>query len=603
MASQADHSVYIESAIESHQDVIIAQLAELIPNLQQDPQPFFRLVERLVNPSSFTFGRVLAIKPTIDFVAGLSAPLSSVNLITLRLLKKAAFSQSDRNFVAGKPDIVAALIRLWLCAGDTAVSQEAQNVILALLAQDEKARNITQRQTSENLMWRRLFRDRDIYGSIFSICSLKAIGEQGRLNKKEKTIAQARLLEFLLKISSYEYCWYTQLPEIEAKYGIKDGGLIEFAAVHMVDFNNDVLMHVTLVEFFAELLNMTPLESRRSSKALEFFIRHNLHDRTISYYLEPEKHDFLDLTYLYSCSASYLSAYSSRVRAHFLSHPSTVDSTLKRLSNVLLIWSATKMASGQAPKHDLRVLTSLPRIVLLPTHEGPQIFLQLRPSSGNADFFRTLAIIFRGPEDNFEASEKEVYEEKATARALYYLYLEQFPDLWKQTVQAANTVALKEAALAALELISSVLTASWALLPSEESKDPYRLPTEEELSTRFRIAHPLPLYGIEAIIASKSALDSIIPYLLGPTHNSGNVMARADMENAVYEVARAKYEVLILFRNKLGEIAANARPDRTRAGDFALNVDNFLAAISRRIADGPLGGNTAIGSTVATLEL
>lgn len=600
---EANFLTYTDGIDEANRDALIAQLAELFPNLQQDPQPIARLIGQLIRPSTFTFDRILAIKPAIDFSAGLSAPSFVFNQVTLCLLEKAGQNQGDTNYIAGKPEVVAALIRLWLCTPDIAVAQEAHRVLLALLDHKKEAQEDQEHQTQssapENLMWRRVFRDKDIYGSIFSICSLKTLERNDQLDKKDKTIAQSRLLDLLWEIHYSEFLWSSQLPDIEAKYNVKGGGLLEFAAVHMVDFKDDVLMHETLIEFFAKLLIMIPLETRHSPKALDFLIQHGLHARTISYYLEPEKHNSLDLTFLYSCSARYLSIYCSRSRAHFLKSHSTVDSILKRLSDVLLTWSATKLASGQAPKHDLRVLTSLPRAVLFPYHDDPHFFFQLRSTYGNAALFDTLATIFRGPSENFEGSEEEAFQEKAGARALYFLYIQLSPDLWEQVVRAANIIALKEVALAAIGLMSAVLNANWALLPSE-GNSPYRIPTEDELATRCHSTRPMARYGAEAMISSKSAMDAIIPYLLETTQTFNNsVGARVGAENAIYEVAIAKHEVRVLFHKKLSALVPM---DATNESQIQLEA--LMAAISRQIANGPMGGNTGMaGGRIATLEL
>ena len=529
----------------------------------------------------------------MDFSAGLSSPSFVVNLITLRLLEKAGQSQSDTNYIAGKPRVVTDLVRLWLCTPDTAVAQRAHCVLLALLGYDKEDREEqTRSQALENLMWRRVFRDKDIYGFIFSICSLK----NHQLGKMDKTIAQARLLDLLWEISDSELLWYSQLPEIEANYNVKGGGLLEFAAVQMVDFEDDILMHVTLIDFFAKLLIKIPLETRHSSKALDFLIQHGLHARTISYYLEPQKHVCLGFTHLYSCSARYFSVYCSRFRAHFLSHRPTVDSTLKRLSATIPVSSTSRTMPGLTPNDDLRVLASLPRIVLIPHHDDTLSIFKFRSNYGNAALFDALATIFRGPGDKFEGSEEEAYEEQAAARALYFLCIELSPDLWNQLVRAAKTIALKKDALAAIDLMSAVLNANWALLPSE-SNGSHRLPTEGELAARCHSTSPMVGHGVEAMISSESCMDSVIPYLLTSTENFKTSMgSRLDPENAIYEVAIAKQEVLKLLRKKLSELVPMSASEESR-----IQLETLMAAISRQIANGPWGGVTGVGGRIATL--
>lgn len=346
---------------EADKDGLIAQLAELLPKLQQDPTPITHLIEYLIRPSAFTFSRVLAIKPAIDFVAGLSAPLPSINLITLRLLSKASSNKSDSDIIAGQPNIVAALVRLWLRSVDTAVAQMALQTLLGLLTVGGEG--LSNRQLiDENLMWRRLFRDRDVYGSIFALCSLKTVGQDGQLSKRDKTSAQARLLDILLEIDS-EPVRRSQFPDIERMYGVTDGGLLNFATLHMIDFTDDIVMHLTLINFFAEFLR-SPSPMSDSSKALDFLVETGLHFRTVSYYIEPSKHDLLDLTFLYGPSARYVSAYASRCPSHLLGQSSLLESILGRLSMVFEGLTLISTSQAELYKHDLQVLVSLPQAAL-----------------------------------------------------------------------------------------------------------------------------------------------------------------------------------------------------------------------------------------------
>lgn len=351
----------VEKISETDQDALITQLAELVPKLQQDPTPVTQLIEYLTRPPTFDFHRVLAIKPEIDFVAGLSAPLPSINLITLRLLRKACSTQGAADMIAGKPDVVAALVRLWLRSIDIAVVQMCLETLLGLLIVGGEGASHRQ-LIDENLMWRRLFRDRDIYGSIFALCSLKTVGQDGQLSKHDKTSAQARLLDLLLEIDS-EPVRRSQFPDIEQIYDVVDGGLLKFATIHMVDFSDDIIMHLNLIHFFAEFLrSRSPMSD--SSKALSFLVETGLHSRTLSYYIEPSKHAQPDQSFLYGSSANYISTYASSCPSHLLSQSSLLEAILGRLS--MLFEGLTLISTVQAEsfKHDLQVLVSLPQAAL-----------------------------------------------------------------------------------------------------------------------------------------------------------------------------------------------------------------------------------------------
>ncbi len=517
-------------------------------------------------------------------------------MIILHLLEKAGQNKADAGIVGAKADVVAALIRLWLCTAETAVAKHAFDLLLSLLRADE-----AQLQTEpcyHSLMWRRVFRDRDIYGSIFSICSLTTAGEEGSLSKRSKTVAQARLLDLLAEINC-EPVRSSQFPDIEAKYGVKRGGMLEFAAVRMVDYPNDILMHETLIHFFANLL--------RSLAALDFLIENGLHEHTISYYIEPEKHSSLDVAFVYSRSANYIAVYGSRFGAHLLSQRSVLKSILLRLSNVLKEQSLSRQVQIPSLIHDLHVLVSLPRLALLPQNFDDSPIFLLRTNFGDADIYKALAAVFRGYDEpypvrgGFESGNQLVEsEENSAARALYFLYLKKFPGFWRQTVQAAETLALKDVALAAILLIESVISANWHPLPTqpiETSQDSIALPTEEELTARCNsVGQTLPPSGISAILTSP-ALEIVAPYLLRPAQTFGNLVGGSgDSESAAYKVAVAKYDVMVLFHHKLKVLMRNPDPS---TGKFI----GIVSAAEKRVAQGPLGGITEIGGRIGTLEL
>ena len=564
---------------EPRRDILLNQLSDLLPTLQQDPTPVINLINVLVLPTTYDFTRVLAIRPPVDFAAGFSSPFTSINLAVLSLLEKATYRKSDIDIVAGKADVVAALIKLWLCTQDTAVAGRAQDVIARLLLADEGENTMSNSGImDEGLMWRRILRDKDIYGSIFSICSLSTAGQEGPLSRMEKTISQARLLDILLKIDSIPVRT-SQIPEIEQRFGIDNGGLLHFAALCMVDYKDDVLMHMTLIDFYANYLRVG------NDFALQFLRNNGLHARSMAYYLEPEKQDSLDVTYLHSSSAKYLSTYCSTFPQDLLSSP-TAGQILSRITQSLENTSSSQWAQGKIPKHDLQVLVSLPRVMLMPNRQAlsPLFLIPVRPA--NPDALAALAHILHGDD--------EIIEEQAAARALYYLEMEHHRDFWKRVVSTADTVAIKENALSAVGLIGAIISAEWSQLPDTEvsGSTPYNLPSEKALARKCR-AESLPRSGIEAIL-TQPALGIVIPYLIRPVQILGSLVGggRGDVESAVYKVAVAKHDVLVILHEKL-----NAWVETQGEGH------EMMSAIRRRVAQGPMGGMSEAGGRVATIEL
>ena len=111
----------------------------------------------------------------------------------------------------------------------------------------------------QGLLWRRIFQDREIYELILSLCSFETMGtREDELDERQKSLAQARLLRVLprLGVLDFHTISHTNFPDIEEQYGLQDGehGLLYFAAVDMVNKEEDMLMHITLIDFFAEFL-------------------------------------------------------------------------------------------------------------------------------------------------------------------------------------------------------------------------------------------------------------------------------------------------------------------------------------------------------------
>jgi len=628
---------------------LIDQLSEVLRTLQQDPTPVVKLIRTIIRPKTFAFSDVLSIQPSVDFVAGFTSPSSIINLVTLELLAKAAYTASDAAIVAGQPGVMMALVQLWLRTPDTAVAQKALEVIWDLLKVDHQDQNHAQlggtingnneRGDGQGLVWRRLFGDRDIYEQIFSICSLKTAGQANQPSKRHKTVAQARLMDLIPRVTKWDWdaVSATRFQDIESNFGVKDGGLMEFAALHMVDVADDLLMHVTLIEFFTELLGVYPsddlplstcirplLQLPGSSPTLDFLLRHGLHQRTVSYYLDSAKHDFfsIDVTYIYSKAANYLAIYGTCYPNHLLeSSPPIADHLLSRISQALDISPNQWVSRGSDVQYDLHVLASLPRAILIPSTGGPtSAIIKVPVKPANTAALHTLATIFHGPVNlELENSTTDLpphtlahrneptspHSEAAAARLLYFYYLKHHPDFWSRIVATAEIIALKDNALAAISLLSAVVTAVWAPLPSQPVTDAapegpvaettrrFLLPTEQQAQDILGTpADSLPPSGILAILSSPT-VDVVVPYLLRPAQIFSNLVGgRGDVESAAYKIATAKYDLLTFFYRHLKTVSGSVD-----------GLQDVEAAVRRRLAEGPLAGSSEVGGRIGTLEL
>lgn len=237
---------------------LFLQIAALLPNLQQDPSPLVHFVTKLAAPYRFEH-----IKE-VDFEIGLDLQATPVHSLILTLLEKAAAGSNDAQALANRPAVMAAIVRLWLCASDAGVATQAEHLLTLLLRASKNEPVAISGETPLHTygagpVWRRLFTDRDIVSLYYHYTSLKTLPNPPRpfLTKRDKTIAQARLLNWLPKVGALD--WSTiSLPhgvDIEKEIGLGENqGLLHYASLNMVDTEDDMLMHMTLINFYRELI-------------------------------------------------------------------------------------------------------------------------------------------------------------------------------------------------------------------------------------------------------------------------------------------------------------------------------------------------------------
>ncbi|GAB7339527.1 hypothetical protein MBLNU457_6141t1 [Dothideomycetes sp. NU457] len=602
----------------SQQDSIalITRLANQVPQLQQDPSPAINLLTVLLEP--YSFSQISSLGTNVDYVNGLDVRALAYNRLLLALLRKASLSATDTATVAGQPEIAASLVRLWLCTPDAGIAEDAGNVMLQLLTvdQEQPVESAAASGTAhgQGLFWKRLFHDHDVYSTFFAACSFKSRDAAFDLTKSQRTLAQARLLEWLPKVGALEWTAVSKShnSDIEKQHmNTTDPSLLTFAAKHMVDYKDDVLMHKCLIEFYSDLITTVKQKETTTpalSVSLDFLLKQGLHDRAGSFYLDPTnpKHDPLDLHFLYGSSANYVASYGSNYASHFLSS-STREQTVKRLCQSLDL-SPGKWAHQESPKHDLHVLASIPRVALLPRGPGNRGWssspLSLLPSQGtNPDALNTLAAVFHGPRRNEtitypqqspmkDHTDPAGESEAQAARALYYLYLNYNPRLFSDLVAHAETVALKDHALAAINVICAVITAKWAALPaSAEGNTPSEADLQSWLPTPPTAT---PAHGVQAILAPPS-LEYTLPYLIKPAQSFANLVGgRGDVESAAYKIASAKFDALRALHDNLEDIA------RSEPGQ---GYEDILNTLQKRITQGPMSREGEVGGQIATMEL
>ncbi|PYH41999.1 uncharacterized protein BP01DRAFT_359789 [Aspergillus saccharolyticus JOP 1030-1] len=611
-----------ETTDRSVPSTLLIQISELLPVLQEDPTPLTTLA---VKASAYlTFSDLRAVNPPINFIAGFKAPSPPVNLLALSLLSKAGKVPSDAAIVAGDSELVASLVELWLSTSSTAVAQAALDTIWALLEIDlasplELGEHDTEGATAgQGLFWRRIFTDKDVYGLLFSVCSLGDNGHGG-ISKRDKTVAQGRLMGFLVKAGQlrWDIISTSQVAEVEAKY--RADSLLHFAACRMVD-RSDVLMHMTVINFFHDLLALdapglmarTTIQSAStfSSPALDFLILNDIHTTLLDFYLDESKLDSIDLAYLCGPIMSYVAQYSELYPNHLLQNPRhLLDRIISRVAASVAISSA-QWAHGPVPSGQLNVLSCLPRVLLVEaSRHGLNAVLSVPSSPPNKEALDVLAKILHGPvrpelADSMELNTSgqtptDWYKEAAAARVLYFQYTNQHPDFWTDVVATADILAMKDVSLAAMSLMKAIITANWQVLPAElptsaPGNTRYQLPTELSLERLSPAAQGvLPSTGAWAAL-TPPALTVLLPYLFKPPRSYAEFVGggAADPQNAVWKVATAKHEVLVALYDCLKE-----------SGGQMSGFDDIMRTLRQRVNEGPWGPATQSENQVATVGL
>jgi len=178
--------------------------------------------------------------------------------------------------------VVEEFIRTWLSNPHVEVGEKATKTLGDLLEVDCDHRSSASIEAQMNgvqlasgpppgqgLLWRRIFQDREIYNTIFALCSFKTVGSgEGQLDERQKSLAQARLLRVLPRLGALDFHTISQahFRDVEQQYGLQgeEHGLLYYAAGNMVNKEEDMLMHITLIDFFAEFLEvMSTTELRK----------------------------------------------------------------------------------------------------------------------------------------------------------------------------------------------------------------------------------------------------------------------------------------------------------------------------------------------------
>ncbi|KAI4642751.1 uncharacterized protein J4E78_010082 [Alternaria triticimaculans] len=567
---------------------LFLQMAALLPTLQQDPTPLTHFIVKLAEPYRFD-----DIKD-IDFEIGLDLKATPFHSLILTLLEKATTSSTDAQALANRPAVMLAIVRLWLCTQDAGVATQAEELLTSLLEVSKNEPVSIDGKSSLHTygtgpMWRRLFSDRDISSLYYHYTSLKDLTSppQPLLNKRDKTISQARLLSWLPRVAAMDWNAVTSSygPEAEKEVGLKEGqGLLHYAALKMVDTEDDMLMHMTLLQFYSTLITTVKakphLSHYDSSLALDFLIEEGVHKGIVDFH--TSNNPSLDHSFLSSRTAQYISDYASHYPENF-----------EKSSEMPTIRNYVHRNIRKCEASDLNIIASMPRSTLIPQKaSGPSwddcVITDMPITRTNQDALKTLATIFHGPpkeEITFPQTEtigsdsKRTQTEAAYARLLTALFYMKKPNMFADITTHMETIAMKENALAALTLVGALITSTWSTdpLPNIPANDP----------TYARLT-AFPKSGVDLIL-DPTISGGVLPSLLKPATTFSNLVGgRGDAENAAYIVATAKFEVLKTLGRKLEQDGGR---------------QDVLAMVRRRVGDGVWGDSGNVGSRIGTLEM
>ncbi|KAJ5343071.1 hypothetical protein MYU51_016263 [Penicillium brevicompactum] len=602
---------------------LLSQIPALLAVLQEDPTPITTLAIQAT--ASFTFTDLQSIEPPINLLAGLQAPSPPVNLLALSLLSKAAQTSSEAAIVAGDSTLVAALVETSLLNASGEVADAASNTLWELLKVDaatnleneDNGHALEGSHVGQGLLWRRVFTDKDVYGSFFRICSLQTDSALS-LSKYQRTQAQARLFVLLVRAAKirWDIISTSQIPDIETKY--RSTSLLHFATNEMVE-EKDGLMQNLLLQFYRDLLEIdapglvarshVQSTSTFASPALEFLIEHKVHSKVLTDYLDGSRLDPVDLIYMSRSIVAYVARYAELYPNHLLRSPnSLVDGIISRINRSLAIPALQYSSREGVPSDDLAILASLPRPLLVEAGKhGANPLLAIPTNPANAQVLDVLARIFHGPERTNLSQSMDLNtsgqtptdwdHEAAAARILYFQYLNQHPNFWDDVVSASEVLVMPDVALSAHTLMRAIATANWQPLTSA-SPHPhasrFQLPSEEELS-RVSPANIglLPSSGAWSIL-TPPALTTLLPYLFKPPKTYADFVGggASDAHGVVWKVATAKHDVLVSLLNRLQE--SDGRPD---------GFDDIVGALQKRVNEGPWGPVQSSGTQVLTAGL
>jgi hypothetical protein len=530
---------------------LIIKIYTTLPHVE-NPTALIRLLKQLLDPVPLS--ALFHIEPPVDFGAGLDLNATNYHDLTLSLLEKADQKSVERLATLDR-DVYEALVELWLCVPKEGTAAKAGSIL---------ANHV---EIGGEPILKRIFRDKDIYELMLAICSVNS-KKSSSLSKSQKSIAQARLMSWIATVATFNWAVIADShhPEIESQYGLRSGeGLLDFAALKMVEYEDDILMHQTLIGFYWKLIlsQRNHIDAKGNSRAIEYLISRKIHARMMKIYASSnDASQPIDISYVQTDVSVYISSFVSLHTQLFLSDTKTRDAVLKIITDGLSSLRPVQW-TDEPPEvsRSLEVLRSLPRQALLNSC-SPILLIPTKFPSSSA--LTTLAILFHGPPAP-SASPKTPGEilagptplpsddpaEISAAKSLLQLYESHNSNVWRNIMEHASNFATTDVAAAANNFLRLIITARW---------DP-----------------------VGYIMQNAAARSEILQYLV-------------QIPEVPVAVLRSETREILLQRYDVARLMLEAVQKRGPGGDVAV-WDELRRRVQGRVLHASRGGNIAtIGS-------
>jgi hypothetical protein len=267
----------------------LPKLTAILKQYKEDPTVIVSLTVKLLGPVSFT--QVLSLASEESLIQALDSPAPAANILAMTVLHKAAASPAAAAILSAMPQLVAAFLRRWLAAPQVEIGQKGGKVLGDLLDIDcelpppprpsvrdaPRTELVLRKAPGQAKLWRLLFLEKSAYMFLLALCSGR---HPDTTDPHQLSLAQGRLLRILPRLSALNFqavsrSAFTATTPVHLTNG-HDGdsspagprsgeGLLQFAALRMVD-KSDVLMHLSLVDFFEVFVSLMRVTERSVHK-------------------------------------------------------------------------------------------------------------------------------------------------------------------------------------------------------------------------------------------------------------------------------------------------------------------------------------------------